>query len=403
MTTASHCPYRQSTLLQQALAPDKMRIAFLLGAGCPVALRVTNDKGEDGPLIPDIKGLTSLVGAELKKDKAQSGSYDKLLARFAGEEQEPTIESVLTHLRSLADVVRSGKIDGLDRDALNSLDTAICNITTKVVGVSLPSGVTPYHQLAMWIGNVGRAKAVEVFTPNYDILVEQSFEARKVPYFDGFVGAKQAFFDLTAMESDVLPARWARVWKLHGSINWWRTSADEVVRKEGKDSGDRQMIYPSHLKYDQSRRMPYLAMLDRLREFLGKGQAVLVTCGYSFADQHLNELITTGLRGNPTAVCFGLLYGPRASYPEAVGKAKLHPNLTLLARDGAVLGAVERDWHSEDLSGHPLHGTCVYKKASAADEPENNCQFLLGDFGKLGAFLAQQLARMETADVTTAE
>lgn len=35
MNTSSHCPYRQSTLLQQALAPDKMRIAFLLGAGCP--------------------------------------------------------------------------------------------------------------------------------------------------------------------------------------------------------------------------------------------------------------------------------------------------------------------------------------------------------------------------------
>lgn len=36
-----HCPYRQSILLQQALASNKMRIAFFLGAGCPVSIRIS--------------------------------------------------------------------------------------------------------------------------------------------------------------------------------------------------------------------------------------------------------------------------------------------------------------------------------------------------------------------------
>ena len=40
MSTQTYCPYRQSTLLQQALAPGKMRIAFLLGAGCTVSIRM---------------------------------------------------------------------------------------------------------------------------------------------------------------------------------------------------------------------------------------------------------------------------------------------------------------------------------------------------------------------------
>ena len=38
----THCPYRQAMLLQKSLASDKMRVAFLLGAGCPVSIRVSD-------------------------------------------------------------------------------------------------------------------------------------------------------------------------------------------------------------------------------------------------------------------------------------------------------------------------------------------------------------------------
>ena len=64
MNSSTHCPYRQSTLLQQALAPDKMKIAFLLGAGCPVSIQIPHDAPNSTttkPLIPDIKGLTKTV------------------------------------------------------------------------------------------------------------------------------------------------------------------------------------------------------------------------------------------------------------------------------------------------------------------------------------------------------
>lgn len=395
MNSSSHCPYRQSTLLQQALAPNKMRIAFLLGAGCPVSIRIPDGEASR-PLIPDIRGLTEMVNEKLSKSEEYKESYNILLKRFnGGMPANPTIEDILSHLRALHDVVRDGKIDGLDRKTLAALDAAICGITTGVVGVDLPVSNTPYHQLATWIGGIHRTHPIEVFTPNYDLLVEQALESHKIPFFDGFVGSKQAFFDLTSMESESLPSRWARVWKVHGSVNWWRTQADEVVRRENHSEGDRQMIYPSHLKYDQSRRMPYLAMLDRLRDFLARGQGVLVTCGYSFGDQHLNEVILHGLRSNPTAICFGLLFGKRSSYADALDKARKHPNLSLLAADGAVLGAVERDWRADEQTGHALHEISVMKKESAdnSDSASNNCEFTLGDFKNFGSFLAQQLSR----------
>jgi hypothetical protein len=393
MTEPSHCPYRQSTLLQQVLTPDKMRIAFLLGAGCPVSVQVPKGTGT-GALIPDISGLTDQVSQALSSNADFSGDYSNLLGRFTGG-KKPTIEDILSEIRLLQGVVRTGTIDSLGAKSLAALDAEICRITTEVVGVALPEVITPYHQLAMWTGGIKRTHAVEVFTPNYDTLIEQAMEAHQIPYFDGFVGVKQAFFDLTSMENGSLPSRWNRLWKVHGSINWWRTATDEVVRRESGKVGDRQMIYPSHLKYDQSRRMPYLAMLDRLRAFLASGQAVLVTCGYSFLDQHLNEIILHGLRSNPTAICIGLLYGKRAGYTSAFETARKHPNLSLLAQDGAILGTVERDWRADENTGHSLHDVCVFK-----DTTDANCRFELGDFKKLGSFLARQINRFDDDPVT---
>ncbi len=402
MNAPYHCPYRQSTLLQQALAPDKMRIAFMLGAGCAVSIRVA-DGPETRPLIPDIRGLTEKINSQLSNSDQFKVPYGKVLERLSSEAtNNPTIEEILSHLRALQDVVRNGRIDDLDKTTLLELDAEICKITTQIVGVDLPEAASPYHHLATWIGGIQRVHPIEVFTPNYDLLVEQALEAHKIPYFDGFVGSKQAFFDLTSMESDALPPRWCRLWKVHGSMNWWRTPKGEIVRREGQSANDRQMIYPSHLKYEQSRRMPYLAMLDRLRDFLARGQAVLVTCGYSYSDQHLNEVILYGLHSNPTAMCFGLLYGSRTNYSEALSQAHNHPNLSLLAADGAVLGTMERDWQVGAQTDHALHGVAVTKKNSAkgVSSETESCEFLLGDFTCFGKFLAQQLSRSNDEQVT---
>lgn len=388
MIDKKHCPYRQSSLLQQVLSPDKMRIAFLLGAGCPFSIRIDGENNK--PLIPDIRGLTKLVSEKMDGYENHKINYKKVVDRL---NENATIEDVLSHLRSLQDVVKSGNIDGLTESILSELDAKVCSITTEVVNATLPQTDTPYHQLAKWIQGIPRTHPIEIFTPNYDLLVEQVLETHKIPYFDGFVGSRRAFFDLTAMENETLPPRWARLWKVHGSVNWWGIASregefEEVIRQDGGDATrQRQMIYPSHLKYAQSRRMPYLAMQDRLRAFLSRGQAVLITCGYSFIDQHLNEVILHGLRSNPTAVCFALLYGAKSNYGEAIKKAKLHPNLSLLAGDGAVLGGHELNWSDEEQTSHPLHNISVKK------DKDKSPEFLLGDFVQFGHFLNFQLGK----------
>lgn len=389
----AYCPYRQASLLQQALAPDKMRIAFLLGAGCPMAINV-DDKGGYEPLIPDVKGLTSKVSDSIRVSTEKT-AFETVLKRLKETGKDtPNVEEILSFIRALAEVAGDSGFEGLTTPILMGLDKAICKVTTDTMKVRLPTDGTPYHQLATWIRGISRNHPIEIFTCNYDLLMEQALEEQRVPYFDGFVGSDYTFFDLPSIEQDNLPARWSRLWKIHGSINWWRTEAGDFERRVEGHTGDQQMIYPSHLKYLESRRMPYLAMFDRLKKFLATGQAVLITCGYSFADQHVNEAIFQGLSGNPMAVCFGLIFGDLGSVPDAVTNARKHGNLRLLGADSAVLGTVEGAWISEPKLEHPLHDIAVqqgdFKYRTTA--PSETCKFLLGDFASLGSFLTQQIA-----------
>lgn len=73
MSENSFNPYRQMNILRQALSSDKNRVAFLLGAGGPVSIRVKKD-GEDNysPLIEDIAGLTKTVCDRLKDSKIEN-------------------------------------------------------------------------------------------------------------------------------------------------------------------------------------------------------------------------------------------------------------------------------------------------------------------------------------------
>ena len=394
-TLLTHCPYHRTTDLLQRLAPGKMRIGFFLGAGCPLSVRVPTENGDSRPLIPEIAGLTDAVRQSLDANKELRDSSQIAWNRVVGRGiADPTVEDVLSHIRTLRSLCGKTEIDGFSHDQLAGLDRAICDDIRSKVSMQLPSADTPYHVLASWIQAIPRDKPVEIFTTNYDLLVEQALEEQRVPYFDGFVGSDSAFLDLESMAEDDLPSRWARLWKIHGSVNWWMTASKKFRRSRDRMDGEQLLIYPSHLKYDQSRQMPYYAMLDRLRVFLRSGQCLLLTCGYSFGDEHINAFIGQGLAGNANAACFGMLYKDRSQAPKAVELAKRHANLSVLAADGAVVGTVERDWTTITKDDNPAYSVTVAQEMPQwrSSAPAERCKWLLGDFASLGQFLGHQLS-----------
>jgi len=301
-----------------------------------------------------------------------------------------TVETILSHIRSLRAVVGNDEVRGMSAAQLDKLDESICQIIYELVGKSLPGSDTPYHRVASWADAIERDAPIEIFTTNYDLLMEEALEDRRVPYFDGFAGVRKPFFDLRAMEEDAFPPRWARLWKLHGSINWYQTSKAGVLRGATNEKGLKRVIHPSHLKYEESRRMPYLAMIDRLRAFLKKSTSTLILCGYSFRDEHLNEVIVQGLQSTQTAIAFGLLFGKLNDYPDAVRLAVQRPNLSLLARDGAVISGREGKWKEgeKDAAASSVSAWVTWAPTIGANAAGKlNPELKLGDFAVLGEFL----------------
>jgi len=403
-----HDPIRQLKYLRQTLSQNKKPLGFFLSAGCPLAVEMPKGKF---PLIPDIAGLTKFVSEELQsKDKKKKNKYDLLLDELNKTgNKNPNIEDILSFVRGLKQVSVGAKdVRGLTEKDLTGLENNICKKIVEKTHVALPNRETPYHQLAQWIHLIDRGDSpIECFTTNYDLLTEQAFEETGVAYFDGFVGSRQPFFDLRAIEDSLIPKHWTRLWKVHGSINWYLNSNQEIYRSTDVKSGGSCIIDPSHLKYDQSRKMPYLALIDRLNSFLRQTSAVLITSGYSFSDIHLNDTIMNALKANPTAMVIALLHDTYTykdeegkiftRYEKAFSYAKDRFNLSAWTFDEAVIGGQQGKWKvskpenlaDENLADAIAQITELIKLESPDGKEESitHYQLQLGNFSKLGNFL----------------
>lgn len=348
-----------------ALRHDKKPIGLLLGAGVSMSLEVGG-----APLIPGMEGLTDAVKNHLGEER--EALLGNLSSQLPSDSRD--LESLLSYVRALVALPGEEDVRGIPKKVLSELDSAICHEVTRAVDVPLPPAPTPFQALAVWIRAARRTYPVQIFTLNYDLLVEQALEREHVAYFDGFVGSHTPVFDIEAVEEDLLPSRWSLLWKIHGSINWSRTKEGSVVRCPPVAGGS-ALIYPSHLKYDQSRKLPHLAMLERLRAFLKQPGSVLITCGYSFRDAHVNEVILQALRANNSATVESLLFGKIDDYADATAMATSVPNLQLLAEDGAVVGGVPGPWAPTQSDG-------------GGEVPGH---FDLGDFNRLGELIREVL------------
>lgn len=384
-----HEPLLQLNYIQQCLSQNKRPIGFFLSAGCPFSI-ITSESGVEAPLIPDIAGLTKTIKKNLFFSPMKN-NFAIILSYFSNSgNPDPNIEEILTHIRSLRQVAGNESIRGIKSEDLENLEIYICNAIVNAVKKDLPESNTSYHKLSKWINAVKRDFPVEIFTTNYDLLIEQALEFYRVPYFDGFIGSNSSFFDSYSIEGNILPPSWARLWKLHGSINWFENPNKSITRRsvQPNESNLCCVIHPSHLKYDESRKMPYLAMIDRLKSFIKQPHSVLITCGYSFHDEHINTILDEGLHSNSTGIIFALLHSELEKYPSSVKIAKNNPNFNLLGKDGAIIGTKQRVWAEKTESDFEIAE--IVKKAEETtliDPSFSQVIFNLGNFNQFGSLL----------------
>lgn len=71
-----------------------------------------------------------------------------------------------------------------------------------------------------------------------------------------------------------------------------------IFRKEKSDVKNPIMIFPSSNKYMQSYQEPYFELFIKFQELLKRPNTLLITTGFSFADNHISQMIIQAILHN---------------------------------------------------------------------------------------------------------
>lgn len=353
----THNPSRAAHELREHLASDKRKLGFFMGAGTSMSIG-----------LPGIDKLTELVEESLPPDEIKT-SFTKIKEEITANSRN--VELVLNRIRLIRELLDDKEENahyGITGSAIKALDHEVCRAIHKAVDTADVESKEPHITFSKWLYSsyARRSNPVEIFTTNYDLMFEEAMEESSVPYFDGFIGSVNPFFSPESVEADSAknhqeikpPSSWTRLWKLHGSVNWFlKTQATgnikKVVRGCGSidSTGQELMIFPSREKYLESRKLPFITFQDRLRKFLSGGEVVLFISGYSFLDEHLNEIIFQALRSNSrlavNALVFGEKNGDCFKLPQKLASLGMeYRNLSIYGPDKAVIGGILGEWEN---------------------------------------------------------
>ncbi len=157
---------------------------------------------------------------------------------------------------------------------------------------------------------------LHVFTSNYDRLIEHGCDLAGLRIIDRFVGALNPVFRSSRVEVDVhynppgirgeprFMEGVVRLTKLHGSLDWHFNKQDRHIRRKGIPFGapsdhtdmptepvDTVMIYPNPAKDVETTQYPYAELFRDFAASVCRPNAVVVTYGYGFGDDHINRVL----------------------------------------------------------------------------------------------------------------
>lgn len=394
--------------LQQILINDKKRIGFLFGAGISI-----------GAGIPAIDGLTEKIVADLSTKSNFREAIRDIKSEISADKFN--VESLLSNVSQKKHIIGSGNLNGLKKSEFADLETAIKKGIIDEISIHTEADFSildlDHTTFASWISSTNRTYPVELFTTNNDVLLELAMEEESLPFYDGFSGSYEPFFDETSVENMKFLPHWTKLWKIHGSLGW-KEIADgkKVIRKnEGKNiDAASTLIYPSVLKYEESRKLPYVSLIDRLKNFIKQEDTILFTCGYSFGDEHINNVILNVLKESSSSHVIAFIYdktgtGNERSYSlseghDIVKMAKGSNRISVYACRNAVIGCRYGKWrlmtepdkqdtidvnyyYDEDAPALDTPGEQVEGKAAWSGEGE----LILPDFSKLVEFLQNMI------------
>lgn len=402
--------------IQQILISDKKKIGFLFGAGSSLAY-----KSDQSLTVPAIGKMTSEIVEEVGKDNKK---YKEAFVQIKEElgNDNFNIETILSNLEQKYTFIGKGTLNKLNQkefaDLIQKVKTEVRkkvsvhkNKEDKIVTKNVVSELVQ-TDFANWIGQAERKFPIEIFTTNYDFLFELGLEHKEIPYYDGFCGSLRAFFNPESVEDFKFLPKQTKLWKIHGSLGWHFDKDTEKILRVSPDDDD-ILIYPSTLKYKDSKKQPYESLLDRLSNFLKQDDAILITCGYSWGDEHINSRIISALKTNTTSHVIGLIFDKFEQINEQSKVSKIgldNPKISIYASRNAVIGCNFGEWtlKSEPSKEDSVNIDLYFDEDAAIDPKEEKKtetkgeevwtgkgEFILPDFSRLVRFLNSMVSDNE--------
>lgn len=150
------------------------------------------------------------------------------------------------------------------------------------------------------LGFIEEYQPLDIFSVNYDLSIEQFCNVYKKSYQDGFdVEWNPKVF--SSLDTDI------RLYKLHGSITWYKTSRGTFVKSLIKSKDERielltgekaesLMLYPMR-KWEYAE--PFLENLLTFKNRLqSESCKYVVVVGYSFRDEYIRDIFWDAARKN---------------------------------------------------------------------------------------------------------
>ena len=386
---------REIRELKTHLAYSK-NIGFFFGAGTSCALK-----------IPNIEQLTTAIEDKLVGEFQTNFQAVKMDLETTITDKVVNIEDILNHIRRIREI--TGEKDfkeylGVKGDAAKKLDIEICTSIYNILAEKeSEADIENTKKFFAWLSLQNRDFSKEVFTTNYDLIIEKSLEASQIPYFDGFVGSYEPFFWQESIDKFVakndLTQNWIRLWKIHGSLSWFwkqdsKTNSQRIIRigkvENIKNEENEIVIYPSKEKYDLSKKQPFIAYFDRLKNYLLSGELLFVFLGYSFSDQHINEIIFNCLRQNNRLTA--LVFFFQDSEVENLHKqTSAYMNLNVFGPTKAIINGNIGEWEYLPSDLKPNEKADTYWN-------ETESKFKLGDFNHFVNFLISNSGKKEAIE-----
>lgn len=173
--------------------------------------------------------------------------------------------------------------------------------------------------LLSFASRTGNRERLNIFTTNYDRLIEVGAEFAGIHLMDRFVGNMMPIFRSSRLNLDIHynppgirgEPRYlegvARMTKLHGSVDWIQNEGE--IRRVGLPFGAEKiepylqapglygadalklMIYPNSAKDRETAEYPYVELFRDFAASICRPNSTLVTYGYGFGDEHINRVI----------------------------------------------------------------------------------------------------------------